>query len=541
RDGRIIAVGDAALRDAVTALRRGEIVALKGLGGYQLLVRADDEAAVTRLRARKRRPRKPLALLVASLEEARALARIDDDEARALRDPAGPIVLARRRGDAVAAAVAPGQRRLGLMLPTTPLHALLARGVDAPLVCTSGNVHEEPMCVADADARARLGAIADCFLGHDREILRRADDSVVQLVGGRARTLRAARGLRPRTLALPGVGGPTLALGGHLKQAPALWVDGRVALWPELGDLDTPRARDAMIATIADVEAFLGVRAERVAHDAHPDFATTIWAEQSGRSSIPVWHHHAHVAAVLAEHGRAAALGFAWDGYGRGADAGLWGGETLEVDRRRACRVGHLRSFPLVGGDAAARDGRRALVGLLVAADLELPDDPALRRLAAAASRPGAPRCTSVGRLFDGVAALTGVAARSTYEGEAAMMLEAIAEPGAAPYPFSIAEGALDWRPALSAMLCERDDAALVASRLHATLIAALVEVAARRRAEVVALAGGCFQNALLLGGALDALAERGVEALAPEAVPPGDGGLALGQAWVASGGLSCV
>ncbi len=501
-----------------------------GLGGFQLLVRADDDAAVARLRRRKRRPAKPFALLVADLEAARALADIGEPEARALTHPAAPIVLLRpRSGPELAPSVAPIVPRMGLMLPATPLHALLARALPFPVVCTSGNLHDEPICIDEREARGRLGDVADVFLVHDRPIARRADDSVAQVAGGRMRALRVARGLAP--VALPFAGdGSTLALGGHLKQAPVLTTERQAVLWPQVGDLHGAGARDAMAAALADLERFLGRRAEAIACDAHPDYATTIWAERSGRPVVPVWHHHAHVAAVLAEHGRDAALGFAWDGVGLGPDGAAWGGETLAVDRAGARRVGHLHPFPLIGGDAAARDGRRALAGLLHAASIEVPAALApFTRLTARATP-----TTSVGRLFDGVAALVGVVERSRFEGEAAMALEAIAEPGAEPYELP-GDGVLDWRPMFRAMHAERDDAITVASRFHATLARCIARVAHVRGAQTVALSGGCFQNALLLEAAMDALRERGIEPLVPERVPPGDGGLALGQAWVAS------
>ena len=541
--GSAVATGPEALEIAVTALRRGEIVAIKGLGGFQLLVRADDDRAVRRLRQRKRRPTKPLALLVENLETARTLARIDSDDVRALRHPAAPIVLLSAYPAAVAPAVAPKQPRLGIMLPVSPLHALIARGV-GPLVCTSGNIHDQPICIRTSDALRQLGAVADSFLTHDRRIVRRADDSVVHVVSGRMRALRAARGLAPLSLPLEGADVPILALGGHLKHAAMFAANQRAVVWPQVGDLHTPSARDAMVAAIEDLEAFIGVRAPLVATDLHPDYATTMWACASGREVVQVQHHHAHVASVLAEHRQNAALGFAWDGVGLGADAMAWGGETLAVDRRGARRVAHLRPFPLPGGDAAARDGRRVLAGLCVAGGFKAPtNDPDLPRFIKVARSPRlAVSTTSIGRLFDGVAALTEVLTGSTFEGEAALALEAIAEPGAPPYRFDIADGVIDWRPMLVAMLKERGDAIRVASRFHATLAEMVCRIARMRDAAVVALAGGCFHNQLLLRTSIAGLREDGRRALVAECMPAGDGGLALGQAWVASsGGQLCV
>ncbi|AUX24244.1 hydrogenase maturation protein HypF [Sorangium cellulosum] len=626
-----LAGGDAALAQACEALRRGGIVALKGLGGYQLLCDARDEAAVQRLRERKRRAEKPFAVMVAEVAAARALAAVSALEEEALTSAAAPIVLLRRRGDGLARSVAPGSARLGVMLPATPLHHLLARRLGFPVVATSGNLHEEPIAADDEDARRRLGRIADVFLTHDRPIARRCDDAVVHVVDGRIRTLRLARGLAPVRVALgstsvgttstsvgttstsvgttstsvgtvgttstsvgtttstsvgtvgatstsvgttstsvgatstsvgttstsvgattstsvgatstsvgttsTSVGRALLCAGAHLKNAPAAAVDGEAVLWPHVGDLDTPAARDALDEALAALRAFLALDPAAVVADAHPDYASTRWAERSGLPVVRVQHHHAHVAACLAEHGGREALGVAWDGAGLGDDGTLWGGELLHVTPRGARRLAHLRPFPLPGGDAAARDGRRALAGLLVEAGLPLPaGDRDLERFAAVArSTRLAPRTSSAGRLFDAVAALTGLRARASFEGQAALAVEHAAEPGAEPYPFRLDGPSIDWAPMLAPMLAERGDARRVASRFHATLIAMIVEVAVRHGARAVALAGGCFQNVLLAEGAARALRERGLSVLLPAAAPPGDGGLALGQAWVAS------
>jgi hydrogenase maturation protein HypF len=537
----------AALAGAIAALRRGQIVALQGVGGFQLLVDASDEAAVLRLRARKRRPSKPLAVMVASLAQARSLAALGDEEARALASPAGPIVLLRRRADGLAPAVAPRCARLGLMLPTTPLHALLLDALARPLVATSGNRHEEPIALDEAEALQRLADIADVFLVHDRAIVRRCDDSVVQIAAGRARVLRLGRGYAPLRIPLAmheRTGETLLALGGHLKHAPVLVADGEAIVWPHVGDLDGPAARAAMVRSLEDLERTAGRRAACVVVDAHPDYATTAWAEASGRPLRRVWHHHAHVAATLAEHGVDAALGFAWDGVGLGPDGGAWGGEALAVDAAGARRVAHLLPFPLPGGDAAARDGGRVLAGMLAAAGLPPPPElPELARwLPVAARAQLCPASTSVGRLFDAVAALVGVCPRSRHEGEAAARLEDLAEEmPVAPYPFVWEGAALDWRPMLAAMLVERHDPPRVAARLHATLCAMVVDVARRRRAGTVALGGGCFQNRRLVEAIDAALGERGVRVLIPTRVPPSDGGLALGQAWVATRSAPCA
>jgi len=533
--GAVITRRADAIARAGAALRRGEILALKGLGGYQLLCDATDTNAVAKLRARKRRPDEPFAVMASAVEGVRAFARVDAVEKAALESPAGPIVLLHQRASTLLApGVAPRLSRIGVMLPTTPLHHLLLTEL-GPVVCTSGNLHADPITISDEDARSRLSEIADAFLCHDRTIARRADDGVVHVVGGRVRVLRLGRGLGPVSLPLARHGPPRLCVGGHLKNAPALSLADRTVLWPHVGDLDGPRAREAFAQAIDDLRGFVKAEPVEVVCDRHPDYASSVWAEESGLAIRRVPHHAAHVAACLAEHAREDALAFAWDGYGLGDDGGAWGGEVFEVTAGRVTRVAHLRRFPLPGGDAAARDGRRALAGLLVetGAHAHLDDDSA-RFAPLARSEKLAPATSSIGRLFDAVSALAGVCRQSSYEGQAAMELEALAEPGAAPYPFQIADGVLDFGPMMAPLL-STDDPVVVASRFHATLAHAIAMMAEKRGAKTVALAGGCFQNARLAEGAMAALREREIEVLLPERVPVNDGGLAMGQAWLAA------
>ncbi|MEZ4380062.1 MAG: carbamoyltransferase HypF [Nannocystaceae bacterium] len=546
---RLAGGGAPSIAAAAALLRRGEILGLMGIGGVQLLVDAGDEAAVRRLRARKRRPAKPLALMVRDLDEAAALVDLggaDGALARAtLAGAAGPIVVLSKRtgGAGIADAVAPGLDRLGVMLPTTPAHALLLRAFGGAAVATSGNVHERPIATTIAGARAALRGVADALLVHERPILRRCDDAVVHLVGGAVRTLRLGRGLAPARLRVPGEGPTILALGGDLQAAPLLAAGGEAIAWPHVGDLREPATRAALIEAQADLCAMVGAAPEVLACDAHPDYASSTWARAHAASigaAVEVaYHHHAHVASVLAEHGRERALGVAWDGVGFGVDRTAWGGEFLAVDGASARRVASLSPFALPGGDAAARDGLRPLAGLLVGAGVRPPAELAsdeLDRLTQVAARPRlSPITSSVGRLFDAIACLVGGRRRSRYQGEAAIELEqrAAAFGPAAAYDFTLRRGVLDWRPALRAAVAERGSPGLVAARLHATLVAMIVAVAERQRAEVVALAGGCFANALLLAGATAALGARGIEVLSPRRLPPGDGGLALGQAWI--------
>lgn len=509
---------------ALSALREGKILAMKGIGGWQLLVDARNEAAVARLRERKHRPRQPFAVLVSNLGTAQQLADLSALEVTTILGPAAPILLLSRHDD-LAVSVAPGQSRLGLMLPASPLHALIA--ADGPLVCTSGNLHEEPICRDDADAYARLALVADLFLGHDRPVLHQADDPVLQVVAGEARCLRLGRGVAPLRLSMPMARRPLWAMGAHYHVAPGVAHAGEALLWPQIGNMGSPAARRALDETFQGIRAFFPGVPEKVVVDAHPDYASTRYAETLGFPLLRVWHHHAHVAACLAEYGEERALGVAWDGTGLGPDGTAWGGEFLQVGPEGARRVASMRGFPLPGGDAAARDGRRVWAGLC--AEIGLDDGEARFRALA----PFAPRTSSVGRLFDAVAARLGLCALSSFQGEAAMALEAEAQEDV-PYPFFFRDNILDWEPMIRSL--HVDAPFRVPGRFHATLVAMILEVVERENAPVVALVGGCFQNRKLLMDTMKALEGRKV--LVPRWVPPGDGGLALGQLWIAAYGL---
>lgn len=531
--------GTDALDAAVQSLHAGEIVALKGVGGYQLVVNAKDAGAIAQLRQRKQRPAKPFAILCSDIEQARQFAAINDDEARILSRPAAPILLLRAQGQPLPEAIAPGNPMLGIMLPASPLHTLLAQDFGGPLVVTSGNLHGEPIIADGAEARHKLSAVADGFLSHNRDIVHAVDDSVVQMIYGEAQVLRLARGLAPRSIALPEhhPAHTILCTGGHLKQTPALLSKNQAVCWPQVGDLDSWAARQAMAKSFVTLPRFLNSDAETIATDLHPDYATRIWAERDGRPLLSVQHHHAHVAACLAEHGIDEALGIAWDGSGYGRDGTSWGGEFLAVNSHQCQRVATLRLFSLPGGDAAARNGWRVLAGLCAEAE-NVPKQIAHKiepYLALAQNNALCPQSSSVGRLFDAVAALSGLCPKSSFEGQAAMAVQHAATAGAPPYSFDFTNGQLDWRPMLSELFVDRDDPQMLASRFHATLQAMIVTVVETERPRTVALCGGCFQNKLLLEGCHDALTERGYAVIYPQTMPPGDGGLALGQSWVTS------
>jgi hydrogenase maturation protein HypF len=563
------------VRDAAEEIRAGGVAAVKGLGGFHLVVDAGDAAAVGRLRARKHRPTKPLAVMVRDLEMARALVRVSPEAGALLASPEAPIVLLPKLADApVADAVAPGNPYLGVMMPYTPLHHLLLRELDRPVVATSGNLSDEPICIDEAEAAERLAGIADAFLVHDRPIERPVDDSVIQWMAGAPRTVRRSRGYAPLPVGVPAALPPTLAVGGHLKNTIALARGTDVFLSQHIGDLETPQARDAFERVIADFLRLYEVEPALLAHDLHPDYASTTWALDDDALAaagldrpprrIAVQHHHAHLASCLADNEfEGSALGVVWDGTGLGPDGTVWGGEFLLGDAGGYRRVAHLRPFRLPGGDAAVKAPWRVAVAL-AAEGLGL--DPA------AADRPGfglgvgtgeseaeravlvrmlgsglrSPWTTSAGRLFDGVAALLGVRQQAGFEGEAAMALEFAVDPAeSGSYRFDVIDGpegalVVDWAPALDSLLADRaggSGVGAMAGRFHNGLVDAILEVAERVGERAVALTGGCFQNVVLAERTAAAAAGRGMKPLLHARVPANDGGLALGQVAVAARG----
>ncbi|CAN5832088.1 carbamoyltransferase HypF [soil metagenome] len=552
-----------ALAACAAALRAGQIVALKGIGGFQLVCDATAEAAVTRLRRRKRREAKPFAVMVQDLSTARSLCHVDDAEAALLGSIAGPIVLLRRRADAhVAAAVAPGMPTLGVMLPYTPLHHLLLRAT-GPLVVTSGNVSEEPIVTDNAEALGVLSGVADAFLLHDRAIAIRCDDSVAAVVAGAPQLLRRARGYVPGSLSLPvAAPAPLVALGGHLKNTFCL-VRGRTAhLSQHIGDLDSAAARQSLLQTVAHFAALFDAAPRLAAHDLHPDYATTGLAAELGvERSFAVQHHHAHIASCLAEHGiDEPVIGIAFDGSGLGPDGAIWGGEFLLVEGVTCQRFAHFAYVPLPGGDAAVRHPWRTAVAFLHAAYggeldscIDLPPFKAapaaelslVRQLLLRGVR--SPPTSSAGRLFDAVASIAGIRHHARFEAHAAIELEAAA--GDAPagcYPVDFTAAGDGWTietaPIVRGVVADvRAGRPLheTAARFHATMCATIVRGAIRVRGctgvRRVALSGGTFQNRRLTADAARALAGEGFDVLLHRRVPCNDGGLSLGQASIAA------
>lgn len=542
---------------ALACLRRGEILALKGLGGFHLAVDPGNLQAVARLRRRKHRDEKPFALMVNHLETARELAHLNPVQARLLASVERPIVLVEKRPDAalVCPEVAPGNRYLGIMLPYTPLHHLLLEDF-AALVMTSGNQTDEPIAFDDDEALERLRGIADLFLCHNRRIHMRSDDSIVRVLAEEPLMLRRSRGYVPRAIKLPGAQGAVLALGAELKNTICLTKGDQATLSQHIGDLQNPAVVDSMLHTVAHLQQLLDVRPALVVHDLHPDYASTHAAQQmTGLPCLAVQHHHAHLASCLADNGRAAkAIGVIFDGIGYGADGHIWGGEFLVGDYAGFERLGHLRELRLPGGDAATREPWRMALSLLYATYGA--DFPALGvfETIPAADRHlllqmlvkgiNAPWTSSCGRLFDAVAALVGLRLRVSYEGQAALALEMSVDEGeaVAGYDFTLLRTeqgiVVDPAPMVRQLVADVQQGRAVgdiSAAFHNGLAAAIVAVCSAIRNQwgplPVALSGGVFQNAYLSSRTTLGLAAAGFEILVHRQVPPNDGGLALGQA----------
>lgn len=563
--GRTIAVRGTALDACVDALLSGQIVAVKGLGGFHLMVDATDDAAVMRLRQRKNREEKPFAIMYPSLDAARQHCDISDLGASLLLSHQAPIVIVPRRFGVSGPAwpVAPKNPYLGVMLPYTPLHHLLMQRVERPLVATSGNLAEEPICTDEANVVERLGRVADVFLAHDRPIARPVDDSVVRIVAERPMLLRRARGYAPLPIVLDEPSPPILAVGAHLKNTVAVVHDNRVFASQHLGDLSTALAYAAFRDGVQSLQSMYEVVPELIARDAHPDYVSSQYANENASDSYSVQHHYAHVLSCMADNNlRCEVLGVAWDGAGYGLDGTTWGGEFLRTDGESFERVGHFRCFRLPGGDAAAREPRRSALGalseLLGNTFAEAQDVPSVRAFTpdefdvlVRMIRKGinAPKTSSVGRLFDVVASLTGLRHVSTFEGQAAMELEfaaseaGLVNPGA--YELTLEDChtiVVDWRPMLRAIIADvRDElpVSMISARFHNWLAEAICAEGKRIGIPHVVLSGGCFQNAYLAERAIQRLREEGFVPYWHRSFPPNDGGIALGQAVAAARYLS--
>ena len=559
--GSPLEMGYSAVEFAANELKQGRVLALKGIGGFQLLVDARNEEAVRRLRLRKHREEKPFALMVPDLESARSCCEVAPLEQRALVSSQAPIVLLRRIGgwpparEGIAPAVAPSNPYLGVMLPYSPLHHLLLQELGFPVVATSGNLTDEPICTDEGEAVNRLHGIADAFLVHDRPIVRYVDDSVVRVLLGREQVLRRARGYAPLPVHVNASLPTVLAVGGHLKNTVALSRGTEVFLSQHIGDLETEPANEAFRRIARDLPELYGAQPEVVACDLHPEYHSTAYANRLNTKVVAVQHHRAHVLACMAENElEPPALGVSWDGTGLGEDGTIWGGEFLLEQGTSFQRIAHLRSFRLPGGEAAIREPRRCALSVLVdtfgeagfdlACELGLwqSSDPELKLLRQMLERGiQSPVTTSAGRLFDAVAALIGLRKRVSFEGQAAMELEFVAATGIAEsYPHSLSESvpiAVDWRPTLRAIL---DDVrggvnpGVMAAKFHRSLSTMVCSVARHAGQRNVVLTGGCFQNRLLTEQCVQALEAEGFRPVWHQRVPPNDGGISLGQVMAA-------
>ncbi len=574
--GRVVAEGDGALAQACQVVADGLVLAVKGLGGFQLWVDARSETAVRRLRDRKRRPHKPFAVLFPSLQAVEEACVVSPGASALLTSPQAPIVLLRRRPSCrLAAAVAPDNALVGAMLPYSPLHVLLVTGLGGPAVATSGNRSDEPIATEEHDALIRLKDIADAYLVHDRPIARPVDDSVVRMMKTGPVILRRARGCVPSSIPLPEelrgrrASVSILAVGGQLKNTVALVAGDQVTMSQHLGDLSTPEAFTAFRHAIDDLLRLWGVKPAAIACDLHPDYRSTQYAQELAERLavpvIPVQHHHAHIAACMVEHRLSGeVLGVAWDGSGYGPDGTVWGGEWLVVGYRSCRRYARWRSFRLPGGEVAVREPRRSALAVLwdtfgeeavnLVQGFERTEQ--VQAVASLLRRQMlSPVTSSLGRFFDALASMLGFCQVATFEGQAAMAVEHAAldvwEKGVdeTGYPVAIREGSansqvkeVDWRPIVRAIQDDRKveiAPGVIAVRFHLALADAICQVAQTVGLPRVVLSGGCFQNGLLVELVRERLMKAGFEVFVHREVPPNDGGLSLGQAAVACAHLA--
>jgi hydrogenase maturation protein HypF len=570
----VVAKKHEALLATAEQIRAGKILAVKGLGGFHLLVDARNRDAVVRLRERKRRQSKPLALMFPSLEAVKECCAVDAGEEALLTSSEVPIVLLRyhhQHQPMVTELVAPGNPYLGVMLPYTPLHHLLMYELGFPVVATSGNLSDEPICIDEREALERLKGIADLFLVHNRPIFRHVDDSIARIIAGEPVILRRARGYAPLPVVLCDEAPPVLAVGGHLKNSVAVNVGRDVFISQHIGDLETPQAYDAFEKAAESLGKLYDFAPEFIACDLHPDYASTKYAEKSGRTIIRVQHHLAHVLSCMAENGLDdTVLGVAWDGTGYGLDGTVWGGEFIivEPDRLNAAgdgvvRFAHFRRFRLPGGDQAVVEPRRAALGLLYelygddVTRLDLPPVAEFSRseleviLSMLKRGFNSPLTSSVGRLFDAIASITGIRQMVEFEGQAAMELEfaALQSECSEFYEFTIDRHSagrnavdrtfiLNWEKMINSVIDEVKNGvstSLIARKVHNTLLRMIASVAELADIKNVVLSGGCFQNKILLEGAIDRLREMDYKPYWHHQIPTNDGGIAVGQASAAA------
>ncbi|MBD2189332.1 carbamoyltransferase HypF [Pseudanabaena mucicola] len=563
RHGQVIATGNHALLITVQEIRAGKILAIKGLGGFQLVVDATNDLAIAQLRSRKQRPHKPFAVMYPSLEYIQTDCQVSALEGQLLTAPEAPIVLLRKLNKDNHPLIS-GNRSIGAMLPYTPLHYLLLAELQIPIIATSGNLASEPICIDNQEVIANLGNIADFFLVHNRDIAQPVDDSVVRVINDQPVILRRARGYAPAPLNFehgyldshtedPQI----LAVGGHLKNAIAISINNAIILSQHIGDLETTKAFDHFQKIIQRLSDAYEFQPDVIACDAHPDYLSSQYARQLaqdlGIPLIPVQHHYAHVLAAMADRQmQPPVLGIAWDGTGYGVDSTIWGGEFLKITQTGFERVAHLRKFPLLGGDRAAKEPRRVALAMLweiFGESLWEQEDSTVQMVLATFSsselrmfrqilkkQPTMPQTSSMGRLFDAVASLLDVCHRASFEGQAAIALEDLSGDLDLDefYPLDVKNnGEIGWTSLITSILENRQnqiEIAIIAIKFHNSLVEVIVQIAKQIGIVQVVLTGGCFQNRYLTERAIQKLQQAGFRTYTHQQISPNDGGLAVGQ-----------
>lgn len=554
-NGNQIKQGEQALKAAIETLKLGKIVAIKGVGGFQLVADATDEEVVRKLRLRKQRPAKPFAIMVENLANAQTLCHISLTEQQALTAYSSPIVLLRKlQNQAIVDAVAPNNSLLGVMLPASPLHHLLASDFKNPLLVTSGNISNEPICITEQQALNRLADIADLFLTHDRDILRPLDDSIIRVMNNKPTLFRRARGYTPMPVTISQSLPEQLSMGGQMKNTLGISQAHQLVLSQHLGELQSLDSQHLFEQTLVDLQRFYTIKPEIVIHDLHPDYHSTLMANQQSMEKKTIQHHHAHILSCMAEHDlQAPLLGFAWDGTGLGLDKTIWGGECLLMNKQNFQRYAYFRCFPLVGGDKAAKEPRRSALGLLyeiyqqqifdnMSGLLANFSDQELKLLQQSLNkRLNTVNTSSVGRLFDGVSSLLGLSDINSYEGQAAMLLEQLASTSSTEqsYAFTVMDKQaleINWQPMVIEILADLAslEKSTIAAKFHNTLADIMLYLAKQAQQQSIVLSGGCFQNAFLTEKCVAKLENAGFTVYTHEKIPPNDGGIALGQLYSA-------
>jgi hydrogenase maturation protein HypF len=541
--------GEEAIQGTIEALKAGKVIAVKGLGGFHLMCDATNESSVRLLRERKRRPAKPFAVMFASMAAIESEAELSPAEAGQIDSKEKPVVLVRSKANTIAPSVAPGIDRLGVFLPYTPLHHRIFEHIDFPLVATSANLSDEPIIRSSNELYEKLSGVVDGVLTHERDIVNACDDSVIQVLDEHPLMLRMARGFAPYTISLPfKIEKKILAVGANQKNSIALAFDDKIILSPHIGDLGSLEAFEYFERTLETFKGFYNFEADIIVCDKHPNYETAKWARQQDKELIEVQHHYAHILADIAEYGiEEKVLGFAFDGTGYGDDKTIWGGEVFFGDAVSYERTFSLKPFRLLGGEKAVREPRRVALGLLFecftldeVVALDIPTVKAFSeneiRVLHTAWQKGlnAPVCSSMGRLFDGVASLAGICQNVSYEGESGLMLEAAVESSnAEPFAYKLENGQIDWSLMVREIIKEQLECSEVASRFTATLAALMTEIATASEHKVI-LSGGVFQNKTLLEAVTKRFDKAGVSYYLPSKFPVNDGCIALGQLWYA-------